>query len=447
MDAIQSVQQKYDFPYELKPEQLAIIKNVINGHHTCGILPTGFGKSDCFVFPQLALDEIYPHKKPHIGLVVSPLRSLMINQTKRWSEHGIKTACILKMAEMTAAEIKDIMEGNCSLVFTSPEAICKEPWRSMLRNEHYKSRLAFLACDEAHCIVEWGDDFRPDYRQVSVLRSLITCPFMILTATATENMRVKILSNLLLADHDVKTIAIIPDRPNIFLHFKSESGMIFENELAWYLGHLRDKGENAKKAIIYCRTIKQVADVYEYFMAELGEKAWRGAARNVENRILDMFHSSLDENTQRRIVSIFPTNDSIIRCLVATVAFGMGVQVDDISIVIHWGASKSILSYWQEVGRCGRDGRNAEAFLYATKRSLVKKRVSDEVISFVTQLQTASDNCVRFNILKHLMVSGMESHRLDEIKNRRACEGILVGGSCTCAFSSCCSNCKRKCKN
>ncbi|XP_070562390.1 ATP-dependent DNA helicase RecQ-like [Ptychodera flava] len=209
MDLLKKVHTKFNFPYEFKPEQVSIIKNIVDGNHTCGILPTGYGKSDCFVVPQLVLDEMKPELRPHIGLVVSPLRSLMIDQQKRWTDQGIKSGCILKMSEMTSDQIDDITGGKCSVVFTSPESICRDPWRSMLRSDIYKTRLSFLACDEAHCIVEWGDDFRPEYKQVSILRSLITCPVVMLTATATEAMRHKILTNLLLNDSMVKTVAVI----------------------------------------------------------------------------------------------------------------------------------------------------------------------------------------------------------------------------------------------
>ncbi|XP_070538002.1 ATP-dependent DNA helicase RecQ-like [Ptychodera flava] len=315
-----------------------------------------------------------PELRQHIGLVVSPLRSLMIDQQKRWTDQGIKSGCILKMSEMTSDQIDDITGGKCSVVFTSLELICRDPWRSMLRSDIYKTRLSFLACDEAHCIIEWGDDFRPEYKQVSVLRSLITCPVVMLTATATEAMRHKILTNLLLNDSMVKTVAVIPDRPNIFLHYKSEPAMTYERELTWVIDTIKRDGQNAKKVIIYCRTIKDVADIYEHFISELGEQAWSGENKCVNNRLVDMYHSSVDEATEKRIVEVFPSENSVIKCLISTVTFGMGILVKDVPVdtVIHWGMSKSILLYWQEIGRCGRDGRQAEAYLFATKRSLDK---------------------------------------------------------------------------
>ncbi|XP_077868307.1 uncharacterized protein LOC102805517 [Saccoglossus kowalevskii] len=139
-----------------------------------------------------------------------------------------------------------------------------EPWRGMLRNVHYKERLILLVCDEAHCIVEWGDDFRPEYKKNNVLRSLVTCPWLILTATATEAMMNIMLLHLLFEENDITTVATVPDRPNIVLHYKNNGKMKYEEELDWYLNDLSKNGVNAKKVIIYCRSILDILILEEF---------------------------------------------------------------------------------------------------------------------------------------------------------------------------------------
>ncbi|XP_077996733.1 ATP-dependent DNA helicase RecQ-like [Glandiceps talaboti] len=447
LDCLSIVKEKYNFQYDFKDQQQEIFSAILNKQHVTGILPTGYGKSDCFTIPQLLMDEIYPDEKPHLGLVISPLRSLMINQCQVWKERGIKAECILKQSEMSGDQTERIINGQCTVVFSSPEAISMDPWRSMLRNIHYKKRLVLLACDEAHCIVQWGDDFREEYRKISFLRSLVTCPILILTATCTEAMRKEILSCLLLTETEVKTIAVTPDRPNIFLTYKSEPSMKYEEELKGFIKDVRENGKHAPKVIIYCRTIKTVAELYEYIVNELGDRSWHDGERgSIEERLVHMYHSSLDPETEKLVLEKFTQKDSHTRCLISTIAFGMGVQVTNVDIIIHWGASKSVLAYWQEVGRCARDGREGKAYLFATKSSLDKRRVDDEMINFCSTIST-TNNCIRLLVLQSLVVKDMDTSRIHQLEDRGNCIGELTNGKCTCDFSVCCSNCVKKCKN
>ncbi|XP_077862647.1 uncharacterized protein LOC144344631, partial [Saccoglossus kowalevskii] len=169
------------------------------------------------------------------------------------------------------------------------------------------------------------------------------------------------------------------------------------------------------------RTIKAVADIYEYAMSYLKEKAWLCGERRAKKRLLHQYHSSVDEKTEMFIVENFTRYNSNIRFLISTIAFGMGIQVDDIEIVIHWGVSKTVLSYWQEVGRCGRSGRRSEAYLYATMRSLDKRHTTDEVIKLCASLNEA---CIRWSILKCLLVEGMDTSSLDALEFRDECKGV-----------------------
>nr|XP_006812853.1 PREDICTED: ATP-dependent DNA helicase Q-like SIM-like [Saccoglossus kowalevskii] len=262
MDNLNLVKSKYKFNYEFKEEQKIIFNSVaLENMHTFGVLPTGFGKSDCFVVPQLLVDE---DNSSLLNLLDVPRKK----STHRFGDFPIEESNAQSDDNMERAGSEGyIIEGQYSVVFCSPESIVRDPWRTMLGNAHYKERLCLLACDEAHCIVEWGDDFRPSYKQVTVLRSLTTCPILVLTATATESMRQNILSTLLLDEEEVKTVAIVPDR-----------------------------------------TMTQVADIYEFVMTELGDKAWSGDSHIIDNRLVDMFHSSIDADTEKKNSQCFSTN-------------------------------------------------------------------------------------------------------------------------------------------
>ena len=196
--------------------------------------------------------------------------------------------------------------------------------------------------------------------------------------------------------------------------------------------------------LFFPRNLNLVSDIYHYIVAKLGSVAWSGSDRKQEERIIDMYHKSIDVETQKKIIFNFPKSDSVVRCLIATVAFGMGIEVENLGLVIHWGVSKSVLSYWQEVGRCGRDGARAEAFMYATKRSINKKSVSEDMLTFCDVLQHGNE-CIRHTLLRYLVVDGMDSSALDELTSR-TCTSTIVEGECNCKFNGCCSNCAHKCK-
>ncbi|XP_074657196.1 bifunctional 3'-5' exonuclease/ATP-dependent helicase WRN-like [Tubulanus polymorphus] len=435
--AFTEIKKYHKFDFNLKKEQVILLTKLCEKKSTFGVLPTGYGKSMCFILAPLIMDKINPSNAPHIALVVSPLRSIMKDQDVFCRRHGIKSGVITKKEEMTDETVSDIYNGKRTILFASPEVLEQQSWRKMLLTKKYQASLCLLCFDEAHCVSNWGGNFRPEYRSVSSLTSLTTVPILWLTATCTSKMIAEILNVFNFELKDVEMVAVIPDRPNIFLNFKSVARMSFEEELSLYIEHLSEKQLDAKKCIIYCRSIDCVGKIYLHMLERLGARAFVGE-HIVKNRLIDQYHSVVDTDTEKRILDTFPLVTSTIRCLICTVAFGMGVQVPDIDMVIHWGTPKDILSYWQEVGRCGRDGRIAEGHLLAFLPSLNRKRTEVEMIEMVNQVKDGK--CLRLAVLEALVTPGMDKKYLETLKNRPKC------GNGICGLCSCCTTCKNSCK-
>ena len=180
------------------------------------------------------------------------------------------------------------------------------------------------------------------------------------------------------------------------------------------------------------------AEIYEYLLFTCGEKAWLTQVRDPKKRIIDMYHSALLSTDQERITNDFCKLDSNIRCVVATVAFGLGVDVPDVRFIFHVGPSKSPLQYWQEIGRCGRDGAKGVAHLFITPRSLDSRRVDSSMISICN-----SPSCIRKEILHELIIPGMDLSTIRALSQRKPC--TLGCENCFCELCSCCSRCKESC--
>lgn len=190
----------------------------------------------------------------------------------------------------------------------------------------------------------------------------------------------------------------------------------------------------------------QTNAVYRFLMTSLGnEVAYAGGDQTMENRIINIYHSSVGHAHEDYILQEFPKVDSKIRCLISTIAFGMGVDIRDIRNIIHWGVSKSILSYWQEVGRCSRDGQPGRAYLYATMMSLRDpERVEQSFIDVCSEIRKNEVECLRLSILKFLKLPKMDTTRLNELQERTTCDGKCEG-ECSCSMCICCSVCKVNC--
>lgn len=236
-------------------------------------------------------------------------------------------------------------------------------------------------------------------------------------------------------------------RPNIFLHIDAVKDN-FEEALKWLPGHLQINDKTVKKIIIYIRSINACQQIFNWILDELGDHIFSGE-RDPKNKIADMFHANTDEESKARIMEQCISSDGKLRLLISTVAFGMGVNIRDVDLIIHWGVPTSSLSYWQEIGRCTRDGRLGYAMCYAFKRSVSKCK--DEALkSFLTKENDAGIPYIRENILKMFHLKGMQDTALLELpkysnKSHANCQDTCVCGKCMCC-TDCASlcNCEKK---
>ncbi|XP_060558433.1 uncharacterized protein LOC132718729 [Ruditapes philippinarum] len=322
-------------------------------------------------------------------------------------------------------DLKDIL--GASIIFTTPESLQTPAFRKVLLNKDFKQRVCAFACDEAHCVSQWGENFRPEYLEVSSIRSIIDVSFLALTATATQQVLDDIRGKLLLKD-DAITVAMVPNRPNIFMAIEKGSADM-EEEIKWFKDYL-ESTPNWKKTVIFCRSYNAVYAVWSYLVDTLS------ITPEDNNRTAEMFHSACDDLTKDRILTEFKKDDSKIRIIVSTVAFGMGISIPDVDIVIHWGAPKNALSYWQEVGRAGRNGQLSLAVVKAYPRSLMKNITEESMRKIV-----GSDVCSRKQILKNLLTDGMDEN---DIPQAQLCAENNCD-ICDCQKCMCCRICWTEC--
>jgi superfamily II DNA helicase RecQ len=254
----------------------------------------------------------------------------------------VSAVAILKATEMSTEEIAKLEQGDYNIVFVSPESLMQKRWLQLVKK--FMGQITCVACDEVHCLIQWGETFRQTYKQVSLLRSFLTeVPFLLLTATCTETMHRQICQHLLLSESEIFTTAILPDRPNVFLHFHPNVKH-FQIELKWLLDHLRQ--DSVDKVIVFCRYGEHVQNIYAWLCANLGYNS----AIPLQNRSVTMYHGSITHDHESEVARDFPRPESQLRCIIATIAFGMGVDIPDIRYIVHWGVPKTPLNYWQEIG-------------------------------------------------------------------------------------------------
>ncbi|WAR25125.1 WRN-like protein [Mya arenaria] len=393
------VKKKYGLQFDLKEHQIDTITALLDKNDVSCVLPTGYGKSLCYVLPPLLLDEAHLDK------------------------FGIKSMMASHEHQINLSEI-----GNTSLIFTTPETLQTSAFRKILAAKDFQKRLCLLACDEAHCVSEWGESFRPEYRHISSVRSIVDVPFLAATATATQRVQDDIKEHLLLAD-DLVTVAVVPDRPSIFLTVEKCSADN-EKELQWLLDLLKET-DFKTKTVVFCRSYNAVSLVWSHIVDSFNIHPSNSQLLKVE-----MFHASTDSIKKEMIIDSFKSPESYVRVLVSTVAFGMGMSVPDINLVVHWGAPHNALSYWQEVGRAGRLGQNAIAVMMAFPRSLMKTLTSEDVRECVK-----GDVCIRKTILTRLLVDGMEQK---DIPTTTPCVSLSCE-KCFCEACLCCSVCLEAC--
>lgn len=332
---------KQHFGYDaFRPLQDDIIRAALDGRDVFALLPTGGGKSLCFQLPALL--------RPGLALVVSPLIALMKDQVDALQSAGVAATFLNSTlsADEARARWRDLHAGRYKLLYVAPERLLLDGFLSAVTQWN----ISLVAVDEAHCISEWGHDFRPEYRQLASLRhQLPSVPWMALTATATERVRGDILERLALRDPACFTGSF--NRPN--LSYAVEPKQDTWRRLLDFLSARRgDSG------IVYCQSRRQTESVAEKL-----------AAAGIAAR---PYHAGLAPEERARHQELFLRDDIQVVC--ATIAFGMGVNKPNVRFVVHYDLPKSIEGYYQETGRAGRDGLPASCLLLFSAGDAVKQR-------------------------------------------------------------------------
>ncbi|XP_044167085.1 ATP-dependent DNA helicase RecQ-like [Acropora millepora] len=307
-------------------------------------------------------------KENPIVVIISPLLSLMQDQVKKLSSLGLKATYV--GPDQDPSILQKIEQGNFTYVYISPEStLATERGRNTLDSQIYQERMIGVVVDEVHCVTEWGTSsnnkqrsaFRVWYSRLNELRSLVDAPFITLTATAKPKTKAKIFE--LLELREPKEIVESPNKPNVrYAIQKLRNSLPVLENFRCLIDELKEKGIDRKRTIIYCQTVKQCAHLFRKFELELGCDMYDGE-ENPKNRLVEMRHSGSPESVKTHVLHQFSDNNTCLRILVATIAYGMGVNCKGVSRVIHFGPSKSIEAYLQETGRCGRDGEQSDALL------------------------------------------------------------------------------------
>ncbi|APU69145.1 DNA helicase RecQ [Christiangramia flava] len=328
---------------QFKGLQEQVVKSIVHGEDTFVIMPTGGGKSLCYQLPALISDGT--------AIVVSPLIALMKNQVDAIrgisSEQGVAHVLNSSLNKTEVKQVKDdISNGVCKLLYVAPESLTKEDYVDFLREQ----QISFLAVDEAHCISEWGHDFRPEYRNLRQIMKRIgdNIPVIALTATATPKVQEDILKNLGIPN--ANTFKASFNRPNLYYEVRPKTKNVDADIIRFV------KQNDGKSGIIYCLSRKKVEELAQTLQVN-GVKAVP-------------YHAGLDAKTRSKHQDMFLMED--IDVVVATIAFGMGIDKPDVRFVIHHDIPKSIESYYQETGRAGRDGGEGHCLAFYSYKDIEK---------------------------------------------------------------------------
>lgn len=327
---------------KFKGNQEAIIQNLMSGNDTFVLMPTGGGKSLCYQLPSLLMDGT--------AIVISPLIALMKNQVdamRNFSEDDNVAHFINSSLNKTAIDQvrQDIMNGKTKLLYVAPESLTKQENIDFLRTVP----ISFYAVDEAHCISEWGHDFRPEYRRIRpIINDIGQRPLIALTATATPKVQHDIMKNLGILKAKVFKSSF--NRPNLYYEVRPKTEDI-DKEVIKYI-----KGQPGKSGIIYCLSRKKVEELAEVLKA---------------NNISALpYHAGMDSTQRSENQDAFLMER--VDVIVATIAFGMGIDKPDVRYVIHYDMPKSLEGYYQETGRAGRDGGEGQCIAFYSEKDLIK---------------------------------------------------------------------------
>ena len=350
-----------------KGNQKAIIENVLAGKDTFVLMPTGGGKSLCYQLPSLLMEGT--------AIVISPLIALMKNQVdamRNFSEEdGVAHFINSSLNKSAVDQVKsDILSGKTKLLYVAPESLTKEENVEFLR----QVKISFYAIDEAHCISEWGHDFRPEYRRIRpIINEIGKRPLIALTATATPKVQHDIQKNLGMIDAVVFKSSF--NRPNLYYEVR-QKGADIDKEIIKYI-----KANEGKSGIIYCLSRKKVEEFADILKAN-GIRALP-------------YHAGMDSQMRSANQDAFLMEE--VDVIVATIAFGMGIDKPDVRYVIHYDIPKSLEGYYQETGRAGRDGGEGQCIAFYAYKDLQKlekfmqgKPVAEQEIGKQLLLETAA---------------------------------------------------------
>ena len=338
----QKLKQYFGFD-TFKGDQEAIIRNVLSGKNTFVLMPTGGGKSLCYQLPSLILDGT--------AIVISPLIALMKNQVdviNGMSEtdgvaHYLNSSLNKAAIDLVKA---DIMDGKTKLLYVAPESLTKEEYVEFLKS----CKISFYAIDEAHCISEWGHDFRPEYRRIRpIINEIGEAPVIALTATATDKVRTDIKKSLGILDATEFKSSF--NRPNLYYEVRPKIAKDVDKQIVKFI-----KQNAGKSGIIYCLSRKKVEELAAVLCANDIKAA--------------PYHAGLDSATRSNTQDEFLMER--IDVIVATIAFGMGIDKPDVRFVIHYDIPKSLEGYYQETGRAGRDGGEGKCIAFYSYKDLQK---------------------------------------------------------------------------
>jgi ATP-dependent DNA helicase RecQ len=382
ISAKESLKEFFGFD-SFKDEQEKIIDSVIKGEDTFVIMPTGGGKSLCYQLPALML--------PGVTIIISPLIALMKNQVDQLRSFGTENIAHFLNSSLSKGDItkvkKDVSSGDTKLLYIAPETLKKEETIEFLKSIN----ISFVAVDEAHCISEWGHDFRPEYRRIKqMIKEIKDVPMMALTATATPKVQQDIQKNLQMGDALVYKSSF--NRTNLYYEVRPKGKK--NDVLKDIVSYINTR--KGKTGIIYCLSRKKVEEIAGVLKAN-GIKALP-------------YHAGLDAKTRAAHQDAFLMEDCDV--IVATIAFGMGIDKPDVRFVIHYDVPKSIEGYYQETGRAGRDGIDSECILYYNPADIdklekfmkdkpVAEREIGELLIFETQAFAESSACRRKFLLHY----------------------------------------------
>lgn len=323
---------------QFRGNQETVIRNVLDGRNTFVIMPTGAGKSLCYQLPALMNDGL--------AIVISPLIALMKNQVDQLNAYGVNARFLnstLSKGEITRLK-KDCVNGVVKLLYVAPESMNKEENIEFLK----KITVSFVAIDEAHCISEWGHDFRPEYRRIkTIIQQIGNLPVVALTATATPKVQLDIQKNLQMEDADVFMSSF--NRKNLYYEVRPK-----KETKKQLIRFMRDN--KGKSGIVYCLSRKKVEEIAQLLLVN-GFKA-------------APYHAGLDPDVREKNQDDFLNEETDI--IVATIAFGMGIDKPDVRFVVHYDVPKSLEGYYQETGRSGRDGLEGHCLMFYSHNDLNK---------------------------------------------------------------------------